>query len=398
MSTRIITGSRVAVVGGSIAGCAAAIALSRAGCDVTVYERSVGDLADRGFGIGLPLGLHEELVSAGYLDASTPCVRYQERSWLAAAGEPGTVRELARQPFPTACENWAVLWQTLRARVPPGSYQAGTSVTAVEPGAAGVLVTTARDRQRYDLVVGADGYRSLVRRHVSPRSAPVPAGYAVWRGSYPERLLPGSVIRVLERDAGFFYFENGHAGGYLIPDPADARGRLVNCAMYLVPPRRLDDLALIPPGRVDGALMDVFNRVVAHLLPRPWAEVMSMVGPQRMSVQPVYDATADRYALDSLVLAGDAGAVARPHTASGATTALQDALTLERCSQQFGTWEEALTRYDRERCAAGNAQTELGRRLGTALVLRPPDWSAMRPEDFPAWWSAVLSGRKLLYE
>jgi 2-polyprenyl-6-methoxyphenol hydroxylase-like FAD-dependent oxidoreductase len=398
VSTRVITGSRVAVVGGSIAGCAAAIALSRAGCDVTVYERSLGDLADRGFGIGLPLGLHEELISAGYLDASTPCVRYQERSWLAAAGGPGTVRQLARQPFPTACENWAVLWRALRARVPPGSYQAGTSVTAVEPGAAGVVVTTAHGRQQFDLVLGADGYRSLVRRHVSPRSEPVPAGYAIWRGSYPERLLSGSAIRMLERDAGFFYFENGHAGGYLIPDPADARGRLVNCAMYLVPPRRLDDLALIPPGRVDGALMDVFNRAVAYHLPRRWAEVMSMVGPQRMSVQPVYDTTADRYALDSLALAGDAGAVARPHTASGATTALQDALTLERCSQQFGSWEEALTRYDRERCAAGNAQTELGRRLGTALVLRTPDWSAMRPEDFPAWWSAVLTGQKMLYE
>jgi 2-polyprenyl-6-methoxyphenol hydroxylase-like FAD-dependent oxidoreductase len=37
----------VAVVGGSIARCAAAIALSRAGCDVTVHERSLGDLAMR---------------------------------------------------------------------------------------------------------------------------------------------------------------------------------------------------------------------------------------------------------------------------------------------------------------------------------------------------------------
>jgi 2-polyprenyl-6-methoxyphenol hydroxylase-like FAD-dependent oxidoreductase len=113
------------VVGGSIAGCAAAIALSRVGCDVTVYERSPRDLADRGFGIGLPLDLHEELVSAGYLDAATPYIRYLERFWRTAAGEPETVRELARQPFSVACENWAMLWRALRARVPAGSYQAG---------------------------------------------------------------------------------------------------------------------------------------------------------------------------------------------------------------------------------------------------------------------------------
>ena len=71
MGTRIITGSRVAVIGGSIAGCAAAIALSRAGCDVTVYERSLGDLADRGFGIGLPLALQLTRLHSGTLKVSS---------------------------------------------------------------------------------------------------------------------------------------------------------------------------------------------------------------------------------------------------------------------------------------------------------------------------------------
>ncbi len=90
-----------------------------------------------------------------------------------------------------------MLWRALRARVPEGSYQNGTSVTAVEPGAAGAVVATAAGRQRFDLAVGADGYRSLIRRHVSPESGPAPAGYAIWRGSYPERLLAASTIQML---------------------------------------------------------------------------------------------------------------------------------------------------------------------------------------------------------
>ena len=45
-----VAGSRVAVVGGSIAGCATAIALGRAGCDVAVLERSSTGLRDRGAG------------------------------------------------------------------------------------------------------------------------------------------------------------------------------------------------------------------------------------------------------------------------------------------------------------------------------------------------------------
>lgn len=52
----------VGIVGGSLAGCAAAIALRRAGCEVSVYERSRGALEDRGAGIGMPLALLRTLI------------------------------------------------------------------------------------------------------------------------------------------------------------------------------------------------------------------------------------------------------------------------------------------------------------------------------------------------
>jgi 2-polyprenyl-6-methoxyphenol hydroxylase-like FAD-dependent oxidoreductase len=45
------SGLRVAIAGGAIAGCAAAIELSRLGCEVSVFERSLGQLEDRGAGI-----------------------------------------------------------------------------------------------------------------------------------------------------------------------------------------------------------------------------------------------------------------------------------------------------------------------------------------------------------
>ena len=49
-----VRGSKVGIVGGSIAGCATAIALGRLGCDVHIFERSSGALRDRGSGILLP--------------------------------------------------------------------------------------------------------------------------------------------------------------------------------------------------------------------------------------------------------------------------------------------------------------------------------------------------------
>ena len=44
--TLLVRGSRVGIIGGSIAGCATAIALARLGCDVQVFERSSGVLRD----------------------------------------------------------------------------------------------------------------------------------------------------------------------------------------------------------------------------------------------------------------------------------------------------------------------------------------------------------------
>ena len=63
---------RGAIVGGSIAGCAAAIACGHAGLPVDVYERSGDELAERGYGITMPTALHARLIEADYLDASMP--------------------------------------------------------------------------------------------------------------------------------------------------------------------------------------------------------------------------------------------------------------------------------------------------------------------------------------
>jgi 2-polyprenyl-6-methoxyphenol hydroxylase-like FAD-dependent oxidoreductase len=290
------------------------------------------------------------------------------------------------------------LWRALRGNVPEGSYRSGTTVTAIIPDEAGAEVLTARGRQRYDLVVGADGYQSTVRGHVAPGSAPVLAGYGVWRGSYPEELLPAGTVAELERAGISFHFRDGHAGAYLIPAMSGGDSRLAYFFAYLVPPRPFTDLAIRAPGMVGQQLAGVLDEAVRRHFPPMWAELAQPLDRQRLSVQPVFDTTVARYASGRLALVGDSGAVARPHTASGATTALLDALALGRCCASSQTWAEALARYGRERCSAGNAQTELGRRLGEALVTRPPDWAAMRPEDFAGWWAGLISSQRFLYE
>ena len=79
----------VGIVGGSLAGCAAAIAMRRAGCDVTVFERSRGALEDRGAGIGIPLALLRALVERDFVDADMACFQASRSPFVfrAAAGK-----------------------------------------------------------------------------------------------------------------------------------------------------------------------------------------------------------------------------------------------------------------------------------------------------------------------
>jgi 2-polyprenyl-6-methoxyphenol hydroxylase-like FAD-dependent oxidoreductase len=389
-----LAGSRVAVVGGSIAGCAAAIALSRAGCDVTVYERTNGVLHDRGFGIGIPAALHDELVSAGYLDADTPVCPYTERVWRIRDGNSEPGRLLAVQRMPAAAQNWATLWPALRAKVPDSCYLAGTPVTSVHAGHPRPYLTLPDGRsERFDAIIGADGYQSITRGIVAPSATLVSSGYGLWRGTCQEDLLSAAVLGAIERYACTIVYPGGHSMAYLIPDHNRPGKRLLNWAVYIVPPVRLTDFRFIPPEAVDDRLFGLLDDVLTHRFPALWAEVFRLTGRDRISVQPIYDLATPAYAGGRIALIGDAGALARPHTASGATTALQDALALERWCRTARDWDDALDGYSRERCPAGNAQTELGRILGRAQVTSTPKWDDMVQADFERWWNATIAGR-----
>ena len=96
-------------------------------------------------------------------------------------------------------------------------------------------------------------------------------------------------------------------------------------------------------------------------------------------------------------MVGDAGTVSRPHTGSGATKALQDALCLERLGREHDTWADLLAAYDAERTAAGVALVELGRRIGRDQIERTPPWATMSADDVAAWIKATLAGQRLYF-
>ncbi|ATL31611.1 Salicylate hydroxylase [Streptomyces formicae] len=407
----MMRGGKVAVVGGSIAGCAAALAAYRGGADeITVYERAAGDLADRGVGLAVHDARYAELSSAGYMDAGMPWVQLVRRRWYVrddAAPAP-VGREIAVMPFPFRTYNWGPLWRELRSRVPAGAdFRAGTPVTALRPEPGGVRVETADGAEHVDLVIGADGYRSVARAAAFGDVRPAYAGYLAWRGAFPEARLTDPGLWD-DEDCVYAVFPGGHVIIYRIPDGAG--GRRVNWVLYTAPPPDLDlglglDLQLtgptsLPPGGLTEALSAHLGYVADELLPPYWGAVLLATAPEELFLQPMYDFTAPRCTADRVLLVGDAAAVARPHTGAGAVKALQDATVLESALATADTWTDALDTYDTDRTLSGRSMVDLGRRLGGALVQGTPDWSAMDQAGMETWWrqadgTGAFGGREL---
>jgi 2-polyprenyl-6-methoxyphenol hydroxylase-like FAD-dependent oxidoreductase len=447
-----IAGAEVAVVGGSVAGCAAALAAHRAGAGrITVFERAADRLADRGVGLAVHNARYAELAAAGYLDAATPWVQLTTRRWYVRDGTAPLGRQIGVLPFPFRSYCWGPLWRELRDRLPasvdfrprvtvhevtdaadgavlrlggdtrarpgPGGGKTtgtgagtgatqGTGTTGAGPGAG--AGTGTGHCERFDLVIGADGYRSVVRRAAFPDVRPGYAGYLAWRGAIPaDRLAaldPAGLPPVpwAEEDCVYGVFPGGHAIIYRIPDGRG--GHRVNWALYSTPPPglapRLDAPTSLPPGTLTDALQAHLTQLAEEQLPPYWGKLLLLTPPEEVFIQPMYDFTAPRYTAGRLLLAGDAATVARPHTGAGAVKALQDAAALESALRAVPERPGALDAYGTERGATGRAMVELGRRLGRALVQDTPDWRTLDQAGLTAVWatavdSGTFGGREL---
>ncbi|MFD6836715.1 FAD-dependent monooxygenase [Streptomyces diastaticus] len=376
----------VAVVGGSIAGCAAALVLRRAGVRrVVVHERATAELANRGVGVAVHTGRCAELLAAGLIDETVPWEPMRLRHWYVRDGSAALGRVVGVQPFPFRAYSWGHLWRALRAGVPGDvEFRTGSPVLGIAVDGDGAVVRCEGGGERYAAVVGADGHASLVRDHLHPGLAPSPARYPAWRGACPQERLDG-LGEWADGVCAYVVFEGGHLVVYRIPDGRG--GRLVNWVLY----------ATVPGAPAASRALDTAHRarlaeITDELLPPFWGELVRRTGPDSVFLQRLYDVSAPRYASDRLLLLGDAATVARPHTGAGAVKALQDVAVLESSLAGAESWESAAGAYDAARAPVGRAMTALGRRLGHGLVEATPAWHTQDAAELDAWW-AELAGQ-----
>ncbi|MFD9594316.1 FAD-dependent monooxygenase [Kitasatospora sp. NPDC059973] len=405
-------GGSIAVVGGSIAGCAFARAAARGGAErVVVLERSPGRLEDRGVGLCVLEDRFAELAGAGHLDDGMRWHRLTERQWLARDPDGGggpRGRLLWAQGMPFRSYHWGVLWQSLRERTPDSvEFRLGETVPAVGNGTSGAgapgtgadhawVTGAAGGREPYDLVIGADGYRSVVREAVCPEARPEYAGYVCWRGSFDARLLdglPGGAARWPEHEVITVCYPGGQVVLYRIPGLAPGSTQ-VNFVFYAPTPAwlRPGDPTSVPAGALTGGQFEELAELAERHLPSYWAGVVALSPRERTFIQPIYDLATPRRTAGRLLLAGDAATVVRPHNTSGAVKAVQDACAFEDAWRAADSWAELLPAYDRERGTVGREMVEVGRRLGRAQVTGAPDWATMDEGAMTAWWRQQVAG------
>ena len=397
---------RVGIVGGSIVGCAAAIERIRSGHAVTVYERSKGTLQGRGAGIGTPTETLETLVARDLTGSDMPRFVASDHPLAGRTSEREPLGHIALTlPLDMALCNWGDLFRALRRRVPDEAYRSGLGVDSVSTKDPQRPVLHLDDGSEHptDLVLFADGYRSLGRWILFPDSRLNYRGYVLWRGVLEEGELSDSAP--LETALYRLHYKGlpGNAVFYFVPGRGGSvvkGSRWVHWACYLPVPdadlpecltdskgRRHD--GSIPPGLMRPAEEARLRRLMREHLPPYFSDIVA--ASTSTFAQPIYTILVPGYVVGRCTLLGDAGSVAPPFTGSGVFKATQNAIDLADSRRAHGELEEALAAWSVKQTETGRKLAILGRQMEEAFVWDAPDLSEMGEAETRAWWKAAFT-------
>jgi 2-polyprenyl-6-methoxyphenol hydroxylase-like FAD-dependent oxidoreductase len=374
---------QVIIVGGGIAGLSAALSLHQIGIDCRIYE-SVPQLEPLGLGINLQpnavreltaLGLGEKLADAGILTAELAFYnRHGQLIWTEPRGTAAGYRwpqiSISRGKLQEIL--LGAVGERLGRRALAGGHhlasfeQRGDKVVARFVDPAG----RPAGEDEGDLLVGADGIHSAVRKHFYLGEAAVFDGYLHYRGTVAgDPYLSGRSMVVV-----------GHRTHRAIVYPIAALpdGQvMINWLAYTKIPSGS------PPLEAWDTAAD--KRLAADRFAGwsyPWLDVQGLIaGTERVLQLPNVDRDPiPRWSFSRVTLIGDAAHPMQPVGAQAGSQAVVDGRVLAASLLETTDPVEALVRYQDRRIAAMNDMIIRNRNLGLEAVLQMAEERA--PDGF----------------
>lgn len=332
------------IVGASLSGLMTGIALAREGLQVTILEKA-GEEQRTGSGLQVDAGTLKMSKTARLLRKLASGGKKSVQLWSSI--ESRLRREALTDPRVTICYN--------------------TTVQAVDQDETTAWVETDQNETIYgDILIGADGHRSIVRHHIAPHKPYATyAGYIVWIiDTVDAQDLPADV-RSQPMDSGVQMFNGPH--GFLFGNILDnevgtlgSNNRRIGCAWYdNTKSNLLRRLGCVQGTTVHHSLKgpDIPDKILQklesearQLWPEPWlSATLIALKNRRLTGIPIKEYIPDNLVKGRIAIVGDAAHVPAPITASGFNESLEDAVALGKCvskSSQENAALKALNKYE----------------------------------------------------